>query len=128
MNANLEAQPSPIPLSTRRSSSRRATTTVAITRLVGMGRATAAALASRLPGTMHATRVGASATTTGLQLLPDSALQGLAATSVGLGAGFYIAGLPRLVTALAVAPAMVIGAAIALRPVRPFDPAFPGRP
>jgi hypothetical protein len=51
-----------------------------------------------------------------LQLLPDSTLQGLAATSIGLGAGLHVAGMPRLVTAAAITPAMIIGAAIALRP------------
>src|SRR6185503_3282354 len=40
----------------------------------------------------------------------------LAASSIGFGAGLYLAGLPRLVTAAAVTPAVVIGAAIILRP------------
>jgi hypothetical protein len=51
-----------------------------------------------------------------LQVLPDSTLRGLAASSMGLGAGFYLAGVSRLMTAAAIAPAMVIGAAILLRP------------
>lgn len=83
---------------------------------IGLALATTKTLVSRLPGTLRATRVGANATTSSLQILPDSILQGLAASSVGLGAGFYIAGVPRLVTAAAVAPALIIGAAIVLRP------------
>jgi hypothetical protein len=65
---------------------------------------------------VRATRVSANATTSALQLLPDSTLQGLAATSIGLGAGLLVAGMPRLVTAAAITPAMIIGAAIAFRP------------
>jgi hypothetical protein len=84
---------------------------------VDLALATAGTLVAHLPGTARATRVRANATTSALQLLPDSTLQGLAATSIGLGAGFYLAGLPRLVTAAAVTPAVIIGAAIALRPV-----------
>jgi hypothetical protein len=37
-------------------------------------------------------------------------------SSVSLGAGFYFAGVPRLATAAAVAPAVIFGAAIILRP------------
>jgi hypothetical protein len=81
--------------------------------------ATAGTLFAHLPGTARATRVRANATTSALQVLPDSTLQSLAASSIGLSAGFYLAGLPRLVTAAAVTPAMIIGAAIFLRPTRP---------
>jgi hypothetical protein len=48
--------------------------------------------------------------------MPSSTSQSLAAGSVGLGAGLLIAGAPRLVAATGVAPAVVIGAAILLRP------------
>jgi hypothetical protein len=71
---------------------------------------------SHLPGTMHATRVGANATMRALQVLPDPTLQGLAAGSVGLATGFYLAGVPRLLTVAGIAPAMFIAAAILLRP------------
>ena len=43
-------------------------------------------------------------------------LRWLAAGSVGLGAGLSLAGAPRLVVAAGVAPAVIIGAAIASRP------------
>jgi hypothetical protein len=91
---------------------------------VDRGLATAGPLLAQLPGTARATRVRANATTSALQLMPDSTLQRLAASSIGLGAGFYLAGLPRLVTVAALTPAMIIGAAIALRPTEP--PARPG--
>jgi hypothetical protein len=65
---------------------------------------------------MQATRNGASATTSALQTLPDSTLRWLAASSVGLGAGLYLAGKQRLLIAAGVAPALIMGAAIALRP------------
>jgi hypothetical protein len=76
----------------------------------------ARSLVAQLPGTAQAARVRANATTAALQTLPDTTLRGLAASSVGLGAGFYLAGVPRLATAAAVAPAMIIGAAIISRP------------
>jgi hypothetical protein len=77
---------------------------------------TARTLVSHLPATMRATRVRANATTSALQILPDTTLQGLAASSVGLGAGFFLARVPRPLTAAAIAPAVIIGAAIVLRP------------
>jgi hypothetical protein len=75
-----------------------------------------ARIVGRVPGTVHATRAGAMGTTSALQTLPDSTLRGLAATSVGVGAGFYLARAPRLVVAAGVVPALVVGAAIILRP------------
>jgi hypothetical protein len=83
---------------------------------IDLGLATAETLFAQLPRTARATGVTANATTRALQRLPDSTLQGLAASSIGFGAGLYLAGLPRLVTAAAVTPAVVIGAAIILRP------------
>lgn len=79
-------------------------------------RTSTATLFVRVPRTMHATRDGALDATGALQALPDSTLRWLAASSVGLGAGFCIAGAPRLVIAAGVAPALVLGAAIILRP------------
>jgi hypothetical protein len=86
---------------------------------IDLGLTTAATLFAHVQGTARATRVRANATTSALQLLPDSTLQGLVASSIDLGAGLYIAGLPRLVTAAAVTPAVIIGAAIVLRPAQP---------
>jgi len=80
-------------------------------------RTSVAPLIERTPGTMQATRAGAHALTVALQTLPDSTLRWLAAGSVGFGAGLYLAGAPRVVTAAGVAPALAIAAAIALRPI-----------
>lgn len=83
-------------------------------------RAAASRLVAHAPATMQdgvtATRDGARATTTALQTLPDSTLRWLAASSVGLGAGLYLAGKQRLLIIAGVAPAVIMGAAIALRP------------
>ena len=76
-------------------------------------------LSERLPGTVDATVAGANDTTTELQRLPDSTLRLLAAGSVGLGAGFYLAGAPRVIVAAGITPALVMGAAIVLRPIVP---------
>ena len=63
-------------------------------------------------------------TTGSLQSLPDSTLLGLAATSVGVGAGFYLAGKSRLVVAAGVMPAVLAGIALILRPLPPVEPAI----
>ena len=85
-------------------------------------RAQASRILARSPSTVHdsvaATKDGARATTTALQTLPDSTLRWLAASSVGLGAGLYLAGKQRLLIAAGVAPAVLMGAAIALRPTK----------
>ena len=105
--------------STRRGRKRVANLVRRASGAVDLGVATAGTLFSQLPGAVRATRVRANATTSALQLLPDTTLQGLAASSIGLGAGFYLAGLPRLVTASAVTPAVILGAAGVLRPTKP---------
>jgi len=83
---------------------------------LGIARTSARRFIVRVPGTVHATRAGAHGTTSALQTLPDPTLRWLAAGSVGLGAGLSLAGAPRLVVAAGVAPALIMGAAIALRP------------
>jgi uncharacterized protein YjbJ (UPF0337 family) len=90
---------------------------------VGLARTSATALLERVPGTVRATRAGVRRTTSALQRLPDSTLGWIAATSVGLGAGLRLAGAPRLVSAAGAAPALIVGAAIALRPIEPVVPA-----
>jgi hypothetical protein len=88
-----------------------------------IARSGAKRLIAGVPGTVNATRGTAHGATNALQALPDSTLRWLAASSVGLGAGFYLAGAPRLVAAAGVAPALIMGAAIALRPTQPVVPA-----
>ena len=97
-----------------------ATVTRTVSGIIKTGRTTVTSLLEQVPGTVRATRAGAHSTTTTLQSLPDTTLRGLAASSVGLGAGFYVAGFPRLVIAAGVAPAVIMGAAIVLRPIEPI--------
>ena len=84
-------------------------------------RAGTRALVDRLPGTVRATRVGANGATNALQALPDSTLRWLAAGSVGIGAGLFLAGAPRVVVAAGVAPALAMGAAALARPTHPVE-------
>ena len=86
-------------------------------------RKAATSLLERVPATMSATRTGARATTSALQQLPDSTLQSLAASSAGLGAGLFLAGKRRLAVAAGVIPALIVGVAIAARPVKTVAPA-----
>lgn len=88
-----------------------------------IARARARTLIARVPASLHATRAGAHGTTSALQKLPDTTLRWLAASSVGLGAGFYLARAPRLAVAAGVAPALIMGAAMVLRPIEPALPA-----
>ena len=61
----------------------------------------------------------AAGATASLQVLPDAALIRLAAASVGVGTGFYLARQRRLVVALGMVPALLAGVAILLRPIPP---------
>jgi hypothetical protein len=90
-----------------------------MSRAVGTTSSGAAALIRRAPSALEAVRAGAQDATSALQTLPDPALRSLAATSVGIGAGLRLAGAPRLAVAAAVASAMMVAAAIALRPIEP---------
>jgi len=118
MNATPEPSASDPGTSTGRGRKRPVDLARRATGAVELGIATIGRLFAHVPGTARATRVRANATTSALQHLPNSTLQGLAASCIGLGAGFYFAGLPRLVTAAAVTPAMIRGAAIVLRPTK----------
>jgi hypothetical protein len=82
----------------------------------------AAALVARAPQAVESARSGAHATTSTLQRLPDSTLRSIATSSVGVGAGLYLSGKRRLGIAAGVGSALVIGAAIASRPVEPTMP------
>jgi hypothetical protein len=92
-----------------------------------VARTSATKVASEVPGTIRATGARAHVTVAALQTLPDSTLRWVAASSVGLGAGFYLAGAPRLAIAAGVAPALITGAAIALRPIDRVVQARPNR-
>ena len=79
----------------------------------------AATIVGRAPAPIRPPASGVGGATNPLQALPDSTLRWLAASSVGLGAGFFLAGAPRLVVAAGVAPALVMGAAMIARPIEP---------
>ena len=74
-------------------------------------------VAGRVSGALHATRTGAQGTTSALQTLPDTTLMGVAAGSLGVGAGFYLARAPRLAILVGIVPALIMGTAILLRPI-----------
>ena len=78
-------------------------------------RATADEVGTRLPGIASAGAEGAAESVRMLQELSDPRLQLLIAFSLGVGAGLWMAGAPRLVTLAALSPALVIGVAIASR-------------
>jgi hypothetical protein len=78
-------------------------------------RATADEVGLRLPDIASAGAGGAAGSVKMLQELSDPRLQLLMAFSLGIGAGLWMAGAPRLVTLAALSPALVAGAAIASR-------------
>jgi len=78
-------------------------------------RATADEVGTRLPGIASAGAEGAAESVRMLQEFSDPRLQLLIAFSLGVGAGLWMAGAPRLVTLAALSPALVVGVAIASR-------------
>ena len=78
-------------------------------------RATADEGGTRLPGIASAGAEGAAESVRMLQELSDPRLKLLVAFSLGVGAGLWMAGAPRLVTLAALSPAVVAGIAIASR-------------
>jgi hypothetical protein len=78
-------------------------------------RATADEVGTRLPGIASAGAEGAAESMRLLQELSDPRLQLLVAFSLGVGAGLWMAGAPRLVTLAALSPAVLVGVAIASR-------------
>jgi hypothetical protein len=89
------------------------------TGVISSAGAGAATIVGRAPAPIRPPASGVGGATNPLQALPDSTLRWLAASSVGLGAGFFLAGAPRLVVAAGVAPALVMGAAMIARPIEP---------
>ena len=78
-------------------------------------RAAADEVGTRLPGVASAGAGGAAESVRMLQDLSDPRLKLLIAFSLGVGAGLWMAGAPRLVTIAALSPALVAGVAIASR-------------
>jgi len=82
---------------------------------VRIARTTGPMLRHRSAPVVAATRAGLGWTTRTVQAMPSSTSRSLAAGSLGLGAGLYIGGAPRILAAAGLAPAAVIGAATLLR-------------
>ena len=82
---------------------------------VANARVVADEVGTRLPGIASAGAEGAAESMKMLQELSDPRLQLLMAFSLGIGAGLWMAGAPRLVTLAALSPALVAGVAIASR-------------
>jgi hypothetical protein len=78
-------------------------------------RATVDEVGTHLPGIASAGAGGAAESVRMLQELSDPRLQLLVAFSLGVGAGLWMAGAPRLVTIAALSPALLAGVAIASR-------------
>ena len=78
-------------------------------------RATADEVGTRLPDIASAGAGGAAESVKMLQELSDPRLKLLMAFSLGVGAGLWMAGAPRLITLAALSPALVAGVAIASR-------------
>src|ERR1035437_838102 len=86
----------------------------AATALAG-ARATADEVGTRLPGIASAGAEGAAESVRMLQEVSDPRLKLLAAFSLGVGAGLWMAGAPRLVPLAALSPALLVGIAIVSR-------------
>ena len=82
---------------------------------VAGARVVADEVGTRLPAIASAGAGGAAESVRMLQELSDPRLQLLMAFSLGVGAGLWMAGAPRLVTIAALSPALVAGVAIASR-------------
>ncbi len=78
-------------------------------------RSSASQLGERLPDVIDTVREGTIAGAKTINALPDPSQRLLGAFSLGLSLGLAIAGAPRLIVAAALAPAMFVGATIALR-------------
>ena len=78
-------------------------------------RVTADEVGTRLPAIATAGVEGAAVAVRMLQELADPRLELLAAFSLGVGTGLWLAGTPRLVTLAALSPALLVGVAIASR-------------
>jgi hypothetical protein len=95
-----------------------ATAAEAVPEMISMIRGGVDSVADRLPDALEAARSGAVATADSLREMPQPTLRVLAAASVGLGIGLYVAGAPRLVTLAAFTPALLAGLAVTINEPR----------
>jgi hypothetical protein len=77
--------------------------------IVEMLRSSVDDIAEWVPEAASAARVGVMATSDSMRRIPDPTLRTVAAVSVGMGIGLYLAGAPRPVTIVAFTPAMMVG-------------------
>jgi hypothetical protein len=84
----------------------------------GTARSGASQVAEHLPDAVDRARAGAHETATTMQTMSDPTLRLLAAGSIGLAVGLYLAGARRPITLAAMVPAVIAGSAIATRPSR----------
>ena len=76
-------------------------------------------LVDRMPEAMESARASALDAARTVDAMPEQTRLVLAALSLGVGAGLYLAGAPRLVTLIAFAPAAVVaGTWMAREPMR----------
>jgi hypothetical protein len=78
-------------------------------------------VAERLPDLAEEARSGAVGTAETFDSMPEPTLQLLAAASLGFGAGLFLAGAPRLITFMALAPAIFAAGTIVGRQRRAFE-------
>lgn len=78
-------------------------------------------VAEKLPDLAEEARSGAAGTAQTFDSMPEPTLQLLAAASLGFGAGLFLAGAPRLVTFMALAPAIFAAGTIVGRQRRAFE-------
>jgi hypothetical protein len=78
-------------------------------------------LADRVPMAVDAVRSGAVDAARTVEAMPEATRLMVASLSLGLGAGFFLAGAPRLLTLVAFAPAIAVaGTWMARDPLRPM--------
>jgi hypothetical protein len=90
----------------------------AVPNVLSMIRSGVDGVTEKLPDALEAARTGAAATADSLRDMPLPTLRILAALSVGMGVGLYVAGAPRLVTIAAFAPALLAGLAVTVNEPR----------
>jgi hypothetical protein len=84
-------------------------------------RSGAGQVVERLPDIAEGARSGAAGTAETFEAMPEPTLQLMAAASLGFGAGLFLAGAPRLITFMALAPAIFAAGTIVGRQRRAFD-------
>jgi hypothetical protein len=84
-------------------------------------RSGASQVAERLPDIAEEARSGAAGTAQTFEAMPEPTLQIVAAASLGFGAAMFLAGAPRLITFMSLAPAIFAAGTIVGRQRRTFE-------